>query len=40
LNYNDDKFGGDEHNASYVALMGIRRFWFDLIWLDLTWYIL
>jgi hypothetical protein len=25
-NYNDSKFGGDQHNASYVAQMGIHRF--------------
>lgn len=25
-NYNDVKFGGDEHNASQVAIMAIRRF--------------
>ena len=24
-NYNDLKFGGDQHNASYVSLMGVRR---------------
>lgn len=24
-NYNDIKFGGDEHNASYVPLMGVRQ---------------
>jgi len=24
--YNDYSFGGDEHNASYVPLMGVRRF--------------
>jgi hypothetical protein len=24
-NYNDLKFGGDQHNASYVPLMGVRR---------------
>jgi len=25
-NYNDLKFGGDQHNASYVPLMAVRRF--------------
>jgi hypothetical protein len=25
-NYNDNSFGGDEHNASYTAIMAIRRF--------------
>lgn len=24
--YNDNSFGGDQHNASYVPLMGVRRF--------------
>ena len=24
-NYNDNTFGGDQHNASYVPLMGVRR---------------
>lgn len=24
-NYNDNSFGGDEHNASYVNLMAVRR---------------
>ena len=24
-NYNDNSFGGDQHNASYVPLMGVRR---------------
>jgi hypothetical protein len=25
-NYNDSSFGGDEHNASYVPMMAIRRY--------------
>jgi hypothetical protein len=25
-NYNDIAFGGDQHNGSYVPLMGVRRF--------------
>jgi hypothetical protein len=24
-NYNDNSFGGDQHNASYVPLLGVRR---------------
>jgi len=24
-NYNDNSFGGDEHNASYVSMMSVRR---------------
>jgi hypothetical protein len=25
VNYNDKSFGGDEHHASYSAVMAIRR---------------
>ena len=24
-NYNDSSFGGDEHNASFISKMGLRR---------------
>jgi hypothetical protein len=26
LNYNDSKFGGDDHHANYTKIMAIRRF--------------
>jgi hypothetical protein len=26
LNYNDSKFGGDDHNGSYVARMAVHRY--------------